>query len=183
MVISYAWLEAAVRIRLADITQPTQFREKVGPLTLDLGYHYGAQVEPVDLFLTVSPVQGGHRLDGEFAYRAVLPCSRCLEEARVEGIATFLLDYQPASQAPIPEEEVEVSIEETQILYYDEDGLALDALVSQQLYLEFPEKVLCRPDCRGLCPRCGADLNQGPCSCPPEGDSRWTALGQLQKKS
>lgn len=170
-------------IRFSDITQPTQFREKVGPVTLDFGYQCEVHVDPVDLTLWVEPVQGGHRLDGSFDYKATLPCSRCLEEARLEGSARFLLDYQPAHQAPIPMEEAEVTLDETQVIYYEEETLSLADLVAQQMYLEIPEKALCRPDCQGLCPRCGADLNRGPCACPPEPDPRWTALGSIQKKS
>ena len=47
--------------------------------------------------------------------------------------------------------------------------------------LELPLAPLCRPDCAGLCPTCGADLNEGPCACPPaEGDPRWAALDALR---
>lgn len=172
-----------MNIRFSDVLQPTEYREKVGPLTLDLGEGYEVHVDPLDLSLSVEPVQGGHRLDGGFEYRASIPCSRCLEEAILEGSAAFLLDYQPAGQAPIPEEETEVTLEEVQVIYYDEPTLALEDLVAQQMYLEIPEKALCRPDCKGLCPRCGENLNQGPCPCPPEVDSRWTTLGQFQKKT
>jgi uncharacterized protein len=42
-----------------------------------------------------------------------------------------------------------------------------------------PHFVECRPDCKGLCPRCGANLNDGPCTCPPETDVRWDALKRL----
>jgi uncharacterized protein len=184
MLISYAWLEVGgLKIRFMEILQPTEIREKVGPLTLEFGHDYEVRVEPVPLTVLVEPVQAGHRLDGGFDYRASVPCSRCLEEAVLEGSATFLLEYQPAHQAPIPEEETEVALEEVQVLYYEEPELALEDLVIQQMYLEIPEKALCQPDCKGLCPRCGANLNQGPCPCPPETDSRWTALGQFQKKS
>jgi uncharacterized protein len=48
--------------------------------------------------------------------------------------------------------------------------------VREQWLLGVPEFALCRADCRGLCPRCGADLNAGPCGCPPETDRRWDAL-------
>lgn len=53
----------------------------------------------------------------------------------------------------------------------------------EDILMLFPQRLLCREDCRGLCPRCGADLNEGPCQCedeaPPEGeeDDPWAALG------
>jgi uncharacterized protein len=46
----------------------------------------------------------------------------------------------------------------------------------EEWLLAVPAFVQCREDCKGLCPRCGADLNQGPCGCAPEIDSRWDAL-------
>jgi uncharacterized protein len=48
--------------------------------------------------------------------------------------------------------------------------------VREQWVLAAPVFVLCREDCKGLCPRCGADLNEGPCRCEPETDPRWAAL-------
>lgn len=119
-------------IRFSDITQPTQFRETVGPVALDFGYQCEVHVDPVELSVWVEPVPGGHRLDGGFDYRASLPCSRCLEEARLEGSARFILDYQPAHQAVIPEEEMEITLDETQVIYYEQDTLALEDLVAQQ---------------------------------------------------
>ena len=48
--------------------------------------------------------------------------------------------------------------------------------IREQWLLAAPAFALCRDDCKGLCPRCGADLNAGACDCPPETDSRWAAL-------
>jgi uncharacterized protein len=52
----------------------------------------------------------------------------------------------------------------------------LSEAVREELLLAAPQFVECREDCRGLCPRCGADLNAGPCGCAPEMDPRWEAL-------
>ena len=67
-----------------------------------------------------------------------------------------------------------------------EDGYALkDATIDLEpmardlIALELPANPLCRPDCKGLCSRCGADLNDGPCACPEETDPRWSALKDL----
>ena len=52
----------------------------------------------------------------------------------------------------------------------------------ESILLHFPEHPVCRPDCRGLCPKCGANLNDGPCSCGGSGapDARWGGLDQLK---
>jgi uncharacterized metal-binding protein YceD (DUF177 family) len=56
-------------------------------------------------------------------------------------------------------------------------------LVLEQLQLNIPMKPLCRPDCPGLCPRCGADLGAGECSCAASApDPRWAALAALKQK-
>lgn len=58
--------------------------------------------------------------------------------------------------------------------------LDLDELVISDVLLSMPSKILCSEDCRGLCPRCGKDLNQGDCGCTePEGDPRFDVLKQL----
>ena len=47
------------------------------------------------------------------------------------------------------------------------------------IILTFPNHPVCREECLGLCPSCGADLNRGPCSCEPPADDRWVALDSL----
>lgn len=54
--------------------------------------------------------------------------------------------------------------------------------IREELILAAPRYVVCRDDCRGLCPRCGQDLNVGPCGCAPEADPRWSALASLRDK-
>ena len=56
---------------------------------------------------------------------------------------------------------------------------SLTALVSEDAYLAIPYRMLCREDCKGLCPRCGKNLNEGPCGCSAPGDPRLAVLAQL----
>lgn len=58
--------------------------------------------------------------------------------------------------------------------------LDLRDAVREELVLAVPQYVECSPGCLGLCPRCGANLNAGPCACRLERDPRWAALGALQ---
>ena len=60
-------------------------------------------------------------------------------------------------------------------------AIDLSEAVREELILAVPQFVECREDCRGLCPRCGADLNLGPCGCSKEIDPRWAALTKLRK--
>ena len=55
--------------------------------------------------------------------------------------------------------------------------------VREELILAVPEYALCSDECRGICPRCGTDLNSGTCNCQPERDPRWAELEKLKAAS
>ena len=64
----------------------------------------------------------------------------------------------------------------------DATEIDLRPAVREELLLAVPRWVVCRDDCRGLCPRCGEHLNAGPCGCPPALDQRWQGLAALKGK-
>ncbi len=69
------------------------------------------------------------------------------------------------------------------LLAPDTRQLDLSDAVREELILAAPDYVLCREDCRGLCPRCGKDLNDGPCQCVPDvPDPRWAGLATLKER-
>ncbi|MGC8762188.1 MAG: YceD family protein [Acidobacteriota bacterium] len=165
-------------LRLSDILEPMEMVAHVPALSVEVGYHYTLELEPLDLRLSVAPAPKGYRLKGGFPFQGSLPCSRCLRPVALSGEASFDLEFRPSAS----EEKVSLGGEapgEPDVVYYEEDRVAFAFLVQQQIFLEIPEKVLCRENCPGLCPRCGKDLNEGPCGCPPEGDPRWDALSRL----
>ena len=59
------------------------------------------------------------------------------------------------------------------------EKLDIDDLLESAFILSMDQQLLCREDCKGLCPRCGADLNDGPCGCKKESDPRLAVLEQL----
>ena len=64
----------------------------------------------------------------------------------------------------------------------DTDELELDDILIPELFLDLNTVVLCRPDCKGICPRCGKDLNEGDCGCSRrEVDPRLAKLAELLK--
>ena len=96
-------------------------------------------------------------------------CDRCGAEYIRDAVAA--LDTAVAD---------ELQDEENPDVYLLEDcGLDLDEVVSTAFVLGLDTKLLCRPDCKGVCPSCGQNLNDGPCACRPEPDSRLAVLGQL----
>ena len=62
-----------------------------------------------------------------------------------------------------------------------EDFVDLTANIREDIILELPQRALCEPGCKGLCPTCGMNLNEGRCQCAPKaGDQRWQALDQIK---
>jgi len=74
-----------------------------------------------------------------------------------------------------------ISSQETEIGYYQKDSLLLEDVLREQVLLSLPVRTLCKPDCKGLCPRCGKNRNLEACTCE-EGpaDPRWEALSGLR---
>jgi uncharacterized protein len=110
---------------------------------------------------------------------AAAKCSRCLSDISLPLTITFQEEYLPTVDAstgellPLPDDPDAFLIDRHQVLDLTE------AVRQYQLTAE-PMKSLCKPECLGLCPRCGYNLNQGPCGCPSqESDGRWAALAEL----
>jgi uncharacterized protein len=122
------------------------------------------------------------RLRGQFAGKVRVPCARCVEPVQIPLAAEFDLIFRPVgadSDAP----ERSITAPETEIGYYQKDSLALEDVLREQVLLALPVRTLCKPDCKGLCPRCGANRNLQPCTCE-EGpsDPRWEALSGLRSQ-
>ena len=105
-------------------------------------------------------------------------CDRCLTEftaALQPGYEVHFL-YNEADAARYDPADVQVIAPGTTSIDLDED-------VRQTVLVAVPLKLLCRENCKGLCPTCGKNLNEGPCECKPEpSDSRWDALSSLRMK-
>jgi uncharacterized protein len=120
------------------------------------------------------------RLKGSFEGLFLIPCARCIEPVETTLKAEFDLIFRPAD-ADHETGERAISADETEIGYYLKDSLLLEDVLREQVLLSLPAKTLCKPDCKGLCPRCGQNRNLEVCSCD-EGpkDPRWEALAGLR---
>lgn len=108
-------------------------------------------------------------------------CDRCLSEMVVPVTQSFDLLYLPAHQNRNSREEHELTEDDLSIVYYQGHVLNLDDLVREQLELTLPMTRICKAECRGLCPECGANLNDGECACTNASmDPRWAALKGLK---
>ena len=139
--------------------------------SLDLsGERYPIEPDPVAVTLDVSRMTGGGwSLRLRLQATTVGPCMRCLEPAA----PTFAVDAREVDQ-PGGGEELDSP-------YVTPEGeLRLGDWAHDALALALPAQILCRPDCAGLCPQCGADLNRDPdhAHAPPP-DPRWAKLREL----
>jgi uncharacterized protein len=102
-------------------------------------------------------------------------CARCLDVFRFPLDAALSLVLVPASVMAAPGGAVRE--EEIGLAAYEGDEIDLTPLVHEQTLLALPTRALCSESCRGLCPRCGANLNAGACACPtPAADARLGVL-------
>lgn len=109
-------------------------------------------------------------------------CARCVEPVPLPLSGEFDLLFRPEDVDANPGERA-ITPDETEIGYYQESGLSLEDVVREQVLLSLPGRTLCKEDCKGLCPRCGQNLNLATCSCgDAPADPRWNALAGLADK-
>ena len=169
---------------------PIEFEETFAPGAIDFGPDFQQQdgLKAKGSAQLVEEHHGKHqiiqdiRLVGELEARFELACARCLEPVEQEVSRKFDLLYRPLG-ADAGREELSVTAAEAEIGYYQGEGLLLEDAVREQVLLALPLKVICREDCKGLCPHCGKNLNAGLCSCADlQEDPRWAALKEIRSK-
>jgi uncharacterized protein len=157
------------RLRSGESLRDEQEVE-IAPIELG-GQRYIVVPEKVPAELTVTRASTGTVYELRFRVRLHGPCFRCLGDAVLdEGLS--LREYQAESPG---------GAEELTTPYVKNNRLDLSAWARDGLVLALPDKILCRPDCAGLCPVCGRDLNAEPHEHEAEGsDPRWAALADLR---
>jgi uncharacterized protein len=124
---------------------------------------------PVSVKGRVANSTGIVEINAEASYELTVACSRCARET-VHKMNTEIC-HTLVRQVEDENNDDFLTVTD---LRYD-----LDPLVREDILLSMPYKFLCADDCKGLCPKCGKNLNEGPCSCKPETDPRLEALKQL----
>lgn len=124
------------------------------------------------------------RLRGKIKTEVEAACDRCLAAVRLPLEVEFDTAFVPQESEAKRTENVELLSADLGLAAYEGDAVDLDELVREQIMLALPSRRLCREECKGLCPVCGADLNAGECECERgEIDPRWSALADLNKSS
>lgn len=142
------------------------------PLDLSALDFYGERpaAHPVRVRGTVRNMAGALMLEGTASTVLELTCDRCGKPFSREQVLP--LDTLLASELADEESEGEIYL-------LDGDELDLDELARTAFILGMEPKHLCSEDCKGLCARCGANLNEGPCGCKREPDPRLAGLAKL----
>jgi len=174
-----------VKLRLEDISAEAKeisFAEPEGELNriLEQGpvreYHVEGPVQ-----VTLSHYRAGTDLffAGRLGARVRAACARCAEEFDASSDRPFRFVLAP--RAAGYDKDSDLRSEDLEFSLYDGDEIDLGPLVREQVILALPTRPLCREDCRGLCPHCGANLNGGDCGCRAEqADARLTPLRALK---
>jgi uncharacterized protein len=138
-------------------------------------------ISPLNLEGEISRIEGGYALAAHLTYDGQLECSRCLAAYPFREEDEFTLVLYPRPRQPGVDVELERGDLDTQ--YFDEPVVELSPIAEERVQMALPMKPLCKPDCLGLCPACGNDLNLGSCACARDTvDPRWEALRALKEK-
>ena len=113
------------------------------------------------------------RLEGEISCEMLCICDRCAQEFSCSKLT-------PLSAVIV--EKNDDNADDPELFFLDGDEIDLGEILSTLFILDMDSKFLCREDCRGLCPTCGKNLNDGPCGCGKEIDPRFAVLEQLLDK-
>lgn len=141
-------------------------------------------LEPLNLRLRAFRVRELFEVQGRLETSVRLPCSRCLKDFETLLASDFELTYTKEMAGltdVIDEEEIEIKVEEIGMIYFKGEEINLQQGIQEQLVMAFPLQPLCDENCRGLCPKCGTDLNRGDCGCKREPVSnKFAALKNLK---
>jgi DUF177 domain-containing protein len=148
----------------------------------DVGLMQATSLEASGSAELLANTLGEIRIRGRLKVRMHSECDRCLEQAEFPVDSNFDLFYRPAVEVRL-EEEVEIDSGETEIAFYEGDGIELKDVLREFVVLAMPMQRVCQPDCRGICPVCGKNRNLAGCQCELKpSDDRWAALKKLQVK-
>ena len=158
-----------------------RIRKSYAPGAVDYHTSEFRQTEPLQVRATAELVEGQIRITGELQTRVEMVCARCLEPVTEEVSREFDLFYKPIATMT-KEEQERLKLDDTEIAFFEGEGLFLTDVLAEQVLLALPMKAICRSDCRGLCPQCGVNLNNEECRCEAHvGDPRMAPLSRLKQ--
>ena len=152
-----------------------EFAWETAEITHD-GSSYPVKSSSRLLLKLTNTAQGEALVEAKLQFVAGIPCDRCLEDVRYE----FALDFAKHVDIGLSDAELTEELDESNFI--DGYHLDVDKLLSNEILSGWPEKVLCKEDCKGLCPVCGQNLNTKSCDCEDTGlDPRMSVVRDLFK--
>lgn len=133
-----------IDIRQLPDNQIVSLSEVIAPKDLDLDVEGISCISPVEIKADIIKIQDAVDIKVEVNAKALMRCSLCLSDSEFIVKKNFRLDY------PIEKQEPVIDITED---------------IRQEVILDYPMKPLCKVSCKGLCSKCGKNLNEGPCDC------------------
>ena len=135
-------------------------------------------LQGIDIFCAAKKMRETVFIDGNLEATVVSNCCRCLEATNFPIKSTFRYTFVPAQNRLMEEE---LSPEDLEYGFYQDDVIDLDGLIFEQIVLQIPIKVLCVDTCKGLCPHCGININMASCGCHAEFiDERLAVLKKIK---
>ena len=164
----------------AVVDEPLRFDFEVPFTARELDREPLLAVSPARIGGEVSRLEGGYSLSARLDWEGRLECSRCLAPYDFANEEEFSLLLYPRKQ--VSKAELSLAREDLDAYFYEDPTVPIAPIVEERIQMAIPMKPLCSEECRGLCARCGADLNVSKCNCVVEFiDPRWTALELLKK--
>ncbi len=146
------------------------------------GQPYEVEPEVAAARLDVSRSGSGVHMRLRMQVEVSGPCQRCLAPARVT-VRVDAREFQAAGRERAAEDGFDDDLDSAYLSGPRREQLDVAAWAHDAVAEGVPMTILCRDDCAGLCPTCGADLNAGPCGCAaPAGDPRWAGLQEVARR-
>lgn len=134
----------------------------------------------IAIHATVTKASAATSVNGQIKGLIELDCDRCLEPVTTPIEIPVDLEFVPVDQFSADSER-ELTAEDLNVDVFDGESLDLKGIAREQILLEIPQQFFCREDCKGLCAKCGGNLNLIDCNCnETEIDPRWAALQNLK---
>jgi uncharacterized protein len=164
-----------MKIKISNLSDGShQFRFVEPVNTLGLESPFGGNIE-VDV--EINKVHNQLILDSSILVNAVYECDRCAASFYSPLRTEYKMVYMPGM------EPLDTASDNIAYLSVEADSIDISSDVRDFTILAIPMKKLCSEECKGLCPRCGKNLNEGDCSCNiDENDVRWLPLMELKNK-
>jgi len=161
--------------------QKANLRQSYAPGAVDYHTPDLHQVDPLEVHGSAELVEGQIHINGQLQTRLEMICARCLEPVIEEVSRDFDLFYRPLQSMQRDEEE-RLKLDDTEMAFFQGQGLFLTDVLTEQVLLAIPMKIICRSDCRGLCPHCGTNLNADECRCSLQAlDLRMAPLARFKQ--